>query len=442
MSEYVLDIMQPYPGDSNAIGDNGIQQRFIVYRTTNPDWYRIMDHLPANSCMIPTSKLENPYFRLGEWYSRRLSCRLKKLRKLNRKWTMGDAYCINAMYVLCSGIPMLYPSSDPDLDPEARFHVTRGEPDEFIIYDEEFVQPMRIDKSIITNTHFDLAKWYQVRHYPRLPFDGENVDLDLSSLEFLNGGYEPTSDQVGDTGSDNNDDDAPDLQSVSDSDWNEHRGSTSNLSGASTDSDWDECTYNAMGDVLGEAVARILESLEPYPGDTNFSQHLHDQFEVVHVGDDQYQVHDRHQQMFCYLPVHMVRQPDFAPGQWYATRQSVHTGISSLRWRNHIPQLTMGNVLEQEITCTLRRGAPYSFNDEFPAISLACRFFVVFSPMDDNTFVILDRQWEIITFLPRVMAENPAFDLATWYKDQLINELEKYRHKMKSYAYPVPDKNS
>ena len=62
--------------------------------------------------------------------------------------------------------------------------------------------------------------------------------------------------------------------------------------------------------------------------------------------------------------------------------------------------------------------------------------------MDDNTFVILDGQWEIITFLPRVMAENTAFDLATWYEDQLINELEKYRRKMKSYAYPAPDKNS
>ena len=314
MSEYVLDIMQPYLGDSNAIGDNGIRQCFSVYRTTNPDWYRIMDHLPANSCVIPTSKLENPYFRLGEWYSHRLSHWLKKLRKLDRKWTMGDAYCINAMCVLCSGIPTLYPSSDPDLDPQACFHVTRGEPNEFIIYDEEFVQPIRIDKSIITNTHFDLAKWYQVQHYPRLPFDGENVDLDLSSLEFLDGGYEPTSDQVGDTGSDNNDDDAPDLQSMSDSDWNEHRGSTSNLSGASTDSDWDERTYNPMGDILGEAVAQILESSEPYPGDTNFSQHLHDRFEVVRVGDEQYQVHDRHQQMFCYLPVHMVRQPDFAPG--------------------------------------------------------------------------------------------------------------------------------
>ena len=258
----------------------------------------------------------------------------------------------------------------------------------------------------------------------------------------MNGGYEPTSDQVGDTGSDNNNDDAPDLQSVSDSDWNEHRGSTSNLSGASTDSDWDERTYNPMGDVLGEAVARILESSEPYPGDANFSQHLHDRFEVVRVGDDQYQVHDRHQQIFCYLPVHMVWQPDFAPGQWYAARRSVHTGISSLRWGDNIPQLTMGNVMEQEIACTLRRGAPYSFDDEFPAISLARRFFVVFSPMDNNTFVILDRQWEIIIFLPRVMAENPAFDLATWYEDQLINELEKYRRKMKSYAYPAPDKNS
>lgn len=29
--------------------------------------------------------------------------------------------------MLCSGIPTLYPSSDPDADPEGRFYVTRGE---------------------------------------------------------------------------------------------------------------------------------------------------------------------------------------------------------------------------------------------------------------------------------------------------------------------------
>ncbi|KIJ92036.1 hypothetical protein K443DRAFT_27647, partial [Laccaria amethystina LaAM-08-1] len=62
MSEYVLDIMQPYPGDFETLGDGGVRQRFSVYRTSNPDWYRIIDRLSENTCVIPTSNLENPNF--------------------------------------------------------------------------------------------------------------------------------------------------------------------------------------------------------------------------------------------------------------------------------------------------------------------------------------------------------------------------------------------
>ena len=69
MSEYVLDIMQPYPGDCEALGNVGVRQRFSIYRTSNPDWYCINDHLSKNSCVIQTLNLENPNFRLGEWYS-------------------------------------------------------------------------------------------------------------------------------------------------------------------------------------------------------------------------------------------------------------------------------------------------------------------------------------------------------------------------------------
>ncbi|KIJ96478.1 hypothetical protein K443DRAFT_107182 [Laccaria amethystina LaAM-08-1] len=70
MAKYVLDIMQPYPGDSNAMGNGGVCQRFSVYQTSNPDWYRINDYLNLNGCVIHTSQLENPHFWLGEWYAR------------------------------------------------------------------------------------------------------------------------------------------------------------------------------------------------------------------------------------------------------------------------------------------------------------------------------------------------------------------------------------
>ncbi|EDR01226.1 uncharacterized protein LACBIDRAFT_312349 [Laccaria bicolor S238N-H82] len=62
MAEYVLDIMQPYPGDSNAMGDGGVRQWFSVYQTSNPDWYCINDYLNLNGCVIRTSNLENSHF--------------------------------------------------------------------------------------------------------------------------------------------------------------------------------------------------------------------------------------------------------------------------------------------------------------------------------------------------------------------------------------------
>ena len=311
MSEYVLDIMQPYPGDCEALGNVGVRQRFSVYRTSNPDWYRINDHLSKNSCVIQTSNLENPNFRLGEWYSRRQSRRLKKVKGLSRLWTMGNAYCHNATLVLCSGIPTLYPCANADMDPEARFHVVPGEPDEYIIYDEEFSCPLRISKSIIMNTHFDLAKWYKARRYPRTPFDKENVNMDLTSLDLcIATDSEPGLEELDGSSLDNWDENdtlsglsseltelPPDLVSVTDSDV------------SAAQSDWDERTYNPIGDVLGETVAQILESSQPYPGDIGHWQLPYSRFEVVRMEDEHYLVEDRLRQSISPLPLPLVRQP-------------------------------------------------------------------------------------------------------------------------------------
>ena len=135
-----------------------------------------------------------------------------------------------------------------------------------------------------------------------------------------------------------------------------------------------------------------------------------------------------------------MRRPEFAPGRWYANRCSVGTGLSSLRWGDSILHLTIGNVLEREITRTLRRGAPYYFDDEFPTIPLSQRFFVAPDSLNNDTFVILDHQWELIIHLPRLMAENPAFDLACWYEDLLIDECEIQCHNQKINVCPDPDK--
>ena len=51
MSEYVLDIMQPYLGDSEYI-NNGVRQRFEVCLHPKKDLYHIYDRLTRQGCAI------------------------------------------------------------------------------------------------------------------------------------------------------------------------------------------------------------------------------------------------------------------------------------------------------------------------------------------------------------------------------------------------------
>ncbi|EDR01884.1 uncharacterized protein LACBIDRAFT_332874 [Laccaria bicolor S238N-H82] len=247
---------------------------------------------------------------------------------------MGDAYSDNTMNVLHGGIQMLYPSIDSDMDPEGRFFITHGhDTDEYVIYDEEFSDsnPLRIDKSILTNTHFDLAKWYHTRHYPKIPLNMDDIDLDTSLFENLNKNDELWLDHSDESDSEDglpdlqsvfdldwddeneslpnhrsdsdSDDGLPDLQSVSDSNWdNENESlpsleslnsslpSLESLNSSVTDmeSDWDERIYTPMDDVLGEAIEQILEASAPYPGDANILQNPNNCFDAERVEDGRY----------------------------------------------------------------------------------------------------------------------------------------------------------
>lgn len=150
-------------------------------------------------------------------------------------------------------------------------------------------------------------------------------------------------------------------------------------------------TYTPIGEIHGELVAQNLEICAPYPGDIPSSRvSSFRRFGVVRIGEDQYRVHDRVLQTNSYLSVDLIMQPRFTPGEWYANQCSIRTGVPTHQWDiSHVP-LTMGNLLESEITRVLRRGAPYAFDDLFPAVPLHRRFSVSLSSM---------------------MVENPAFDL-------------------------------
>jgi len=454
MAEYVLDIMQPYPGDSEFLQVR-VRHRFDVFSQPKSDLYWIYDRLTRQGCMIWSGHLKNPYFRLGEWYMRWQSCKNKLSERPKRPWTMGDTYEYNAMLVLRSGIPTLYPTVSPEIDNEFHISVVQKNEDQYFIHDEDFDEPLTMDKTVLTNSWFDLGNWYHTRQFPKalgkldddLLVDSsmfnpeENDDLpdlypgsDSDSDDDSPPGLYPISEE--DPESDNRDE-MPDLQSVSDSDEESDRLTellddelTDNpddeaIMGVSdSDTEISERPYHPIGDILGAMVTQILNALGPYPGDSLYPQSHCNRFTVYQVEGDFFHIEDRLQRSQAMLALELVQDPTFSPSHWYAHRCSLRSGYSSRRWLDGVPHITMGNVLECEVLRDLQHGTPYRFDEEYTSVPLSCRFCVYLDPYDDNLYIIQDSQWDAWIRLPRELAENPAFDVADWYEGQLIGLLE------------------
>jgi hypothetical protein len=462
MAQHVLDVSQPYPGDSNCLENtHGVRERFGVRPCLDPNWYRIFDNLTKKISRVPSPLLKNPYFRLGEWYARLRAKQVDSLIRPYRPMTMGGAYEHNASLVLRSGIPTLYPTHNPDVDDELRFTVVQAGLDEYSIGDDDFDEFLLISGSALRNIHFDLANWYRTHRYPKSAIssssDDEGFDFklldavinpsptwenvtDLSdcdlSLEFDDSTSIPDLQSVSDLSEFT--DDLPDLQSVSDSDVEELSSNYATTDHIHTDGsiidedslesvfDSAERPYRPIGEVLGNILARILTACEPYPGDHQFHYSGGRRFKVVRIADDTYRIHDLHQQVYSYLPAETVRDPEFEPSVWYTWRCSLRTGITHQGWSEDITQLTMAGVLEREICRRLREGIPYRPDETYPIAPLAHRFEVFIDPLDNDLFLIQDLQWDIFIRLPRILVEQPEFDVADWYNDQLEEILRQY----------------
>ena len=155
---------------------------------------------------------------------------------------MGDAYRYNTMLVLRTGIPTLYPTVHPDIDNEFRISVIQKNEDQYVIHDEDFSEPLTVDKAILTNSWFGLGNWYRTKRLPKafktlddnlmvdfsvfIPEKDEGLpDLhpgENSESECSQGppGLYPISEEESET---DDRDEMPDLQSVSDSDEESER---------------------------------------------------------------------------------------------------------------------------------------------------------------------------------------------------------------------------
>ena len=181
MAEYVLDIMQPYPGDDEFL-HSGVRQRFEVFTCPHACFYQIYDCLTRKGCLIWTGYLKNPHFCLGEWYTCWQAHKYNLIEKPKRPWTIGDAYTYNAMCVLRNGIPTLYPSSDLKIDDEFRFTVVSKSEDRYFIHDEDFKEPLTMNKSFLLNPRINLGSWHRAKCFPKsveTPDDDLNIDFSI-----------------------------------------------------------------------------------------------------------------------------------------------------------------------------------------------------------------------------------------------------------------------
>ena len=217
---------------------------------------------------------------------------------------MGDAYGYNAMLVLRSGIPTLYPTVNPEIDNEFRISVVQKNEDQYFIQDEDFDRPLSVDKSILTNSWFDLKNWYRTRRLPKA-FKAWDDDLLIDFSIFT-----PKDDNLPELcpGSDSDNDGPPGLYPISEEDFDEefdrltepvsegeqtdssNNDTVVSLSGSETEVL--ERPYYSIGDILGTMVALILNASGPYPGNSLYPQSRRNRFTVYRVEGDFFRVED------------------------------------------------------------------------------------------------------------------------------------------------------
>ncbi|PPQ83965.1 hypothetical protein CVT24_008287, partial [Panaeolus cyanescens] len=368
---YVLNVSQPYPGDSREICEKqGARNRFIV-RPVNSLYYGIFDTLTESSAWVEKRRLEHPNFRLGRFYARYRTWQLKRPDILKAPYAvrMGDAYSIVASHLLRDGIWSHYPNSMPETDPEDRFHVelwSQGH-DAYVIMDYDRSLSTIIPAEHLKNPKFDLVRWYQLVVQEKRGLDVESYPLYL----FERGsGYALK--PISDSGSEITCEYPDNEPSVLDeSDINEDLGSLPGLQSVSYTgsdaSDDDDLGFDPldelraeyqhyrgrdviMDNALGNAIAEALDNYVPYPADDLFITPDIERFEVFCLPEDDpdlFHVLDHRRGEVAHIRTEQLRDPDFDIGRLYATSCCARSGLDDFEgamreWRRIHPEGNTG----------------------------------------------------------------------------------------------------
>ncbi|PPQ76953.1 hypothetical protein CVT24_009215, partial [Panaeolus cyanescens] len=368
---YVLNVSQPYPGDSRDICEKkGARNRFIV-RPVNTLYYGIYDTLNGSSTWVEKRRLEHPNFRLGRFYARYRTWQLNRPDILKAPYSvrMGDAYSIVASFLLRDGIWSHYPNTMPDTDPEDRFHVelwSQGH-DSYVIMDYDRSLSTIIPAEHLKNSNFDLVRWYQLVVQEKRGLDAESYPLHL----FERGSGYPLK-PMSDNGSEITCEYADDEPSVLDEhDSNEELDSLPGLQSVSyTGSDVSDDNAHGfdpldelraeyqhyqghdvvMDNALGKAIAEALDNYVPYPADDLFITPDIERFEVFCLPEDDpdlFHILDHRRGEVAHIRTEQLRDPDFDIGRLYATSCCARSGLNDFEgamreWRRIHPEGNTG----------------------------------------------------------------------------------------------------
>ena len=149
-----------------------------------------------------------------------------------------------------------------------------------------------MDDDALANPHFDLGNWYRSKRWPKLETLEGDLEGDFSALDlpWVLSIFE-------DCNLTNEEDDLPDLESVSDSDeeanhqpsnneWTDNPDDDTVIDVSDEDTETDGQPYRPIGDILSETVARILDASDLYLGDSVFPQVPHIRFRAYIIDDN------------------------------------------------------------------------------------------------------------------------------------------------------------
>ncbi|CAK5284556.1 unnamed protein product [Mycena citricolor] len=371
----VLQECAPFPGDD---GSEPNEERFLVYRIQNSEYYCILDSgTPLNILegdeIIHYSHLDDPDFELGYWWAQKcwlaqgvhpdavhIDYTESQLRKL------GDA-------LLAMMLIMLHKIETEQLGikgGEERF-VGESLPGKMYSFGRNH-SPRRIivNESTLLNPDLDIWEWYN-RHFwycedsinPSGPalckrntpspdeIEARYCPEGISAMSASGCGDNPSSDEW-----DGLNDDLPGLESEPNSDdesdqddensechsvWNAAVAEAGfNLETAWTTlpenkrAPWPRSGNRKVGDIIANGAKHILELCQPYPGDAAHGPESplwgRERFLVETAwSEEDYMVRDALHGVSTLIPGGQMLNPLFELGSWYASQLAERLGVPS-----------------------------------------------------------------------------------------------------------------